>query len=272
MQSSDIGKIPVIDTDKQADLDRWCLDSSQPGGGLVRPLGADGMEGYGYAGVANPFPQNLLISRNDIADVVREAERQKSDLRSLIEAKKIPYKNQQRTNYCWIFAVVHALELQRVQQNLPYVSLSPASGGARIKNFRNVGGWGREAIEFIAEHGVCRSKTWPDAVVDRRYDTAASRQEAKSYTATDWYYAPPRNKDYLFSALSRRMPCPVGYNWWGHEVLGIQGVILDNELCLLIRNSWPQWGVNGFGILRGSRMIPDDLVMLAGAKASLAQA
>jgi len=229
VQSSDIGKIPVIDTDKQADVDRWCLNPSQPGGGLVRPLGADGMEGYGYAGVANPFPQNLLISRNDIADVVREAEKQKSDLRSLIEAKKIPYKNQQRTNYCWIFAVVHALELQRVQQNLPYASLSPASGGARIKNFRNVGGWGREAIEFIAEHGVCSSKTWPDAVI-------------------------------------------VGYNWWGHEVLGIQGVILDNELCLLIRNSWSQWGVNGFGILRGSRMIPDDLVMLAGAKASLAQA
>lgn len=269
MQSSNIGKIPVIDTDRSADINRWCYGPGLVTGGLVRPRGVSDMEGYGYAGSANLFSADLLIPRNDIMTIVRETEARGDDARAFIESKKIPYKNQQRTNYCWIFAVVHAMEIQRVRQNLPYVSLSPASGGAKLKGFRNVGGWGREAIDFIGSNGICPSSVWPDTEISREYDTSASWRLAKSYTATDWFYGPPRNKDYLFSALARQMLSPVGYDWWGHEVLAIQNVILDGELCLLIRNSWGGWGDNGFGVLRGSRMIPDDLVMLAGAKASL---
>jgi len=269
VQSSNIGRIPVIDTDHQPDINRWCFDKQHPQKGLVRPEAADRWEGFGYSAVAREFPKDLLIARNDLAPIVRETERSKSDLRSLIELKKIPYKNQKRTNYCWIFAVAHAAELMRVRQNLPYVELSAASGGSRLTGFRNVGGWGRNAIEHIAEHGLSPASDWPEATISRQYDTPQSQQNAKAYRATDWLYAPPRNKDYLYSGLARQLPSPVGYNWWGHEVLGVQLVILDNELCVLIRNSWEGWGDNGFGVLRGSRAIPDDLVMLASMKASV---
>jgi hypothetical protein len=40
---------------------------------------------------------------------------------------------------------------------------------------------------------------------------------------------------------------------------------IDNEIAVIIRNSWQGWGDFGFGVLQGSRMLADDLVAVSGS-------
>lgn len=163
---------------------------------------------------------------------------------------------------CWIFAPTYAVELLRmVSYGLDYVSLSPASAGARIKNFRNVGGWGTEAVEFIGENGLTPTRLWPDTAIDRRYYTQEAIDEAKKYRITEWWDLKPRSFAQLMTCLLLRIPVCIGLNWWGHEVLAVSGISLgNNRFAVRIRNSWGNWGENGYGILSEAKATPDDAI------------
>jgi hypothetical protein len=164
---------------------------------------------------------------------------------------------------CWINAPVFCVEITRHIQGDKHVSLSPASAGARIKNFRNSGGWGKEGLEFLAEHGVCPSAQWPDNAIRREHDTPANRELSKRYRVDEWWELEPRNLDHLVSAILRRKPVAVGYNWWRHEVtaLGLVWTGSPENVQLLIGNSWStQWGDKGYGTLEGRKRLPDDAV------------
>lgn len=161
---------------------------------------------------------------------------------------------------CWIYGVVQAQEVMRLRMNQPMVRLSAASAGARIKGFRNVGGWGLEAIKHLGLHGVNEEGDWPNATIDSRYDTPESRRKALDHRVTEWWELTPRSMHELASLLLMGIPAGVGYNWWSHEVMAADPLWLDGTLALRIRNQWKGWGSNNFGVLQGSLMYPDDTV------------
>lgn len=221
---------------------------------------------FEYGEYASPFPQHLLIPRSEWQARIEEMEAMKSRLSDVIRFANLPHKDQANTNYCWINAPVHCLEISRLLQNQKPVSLSPASAGAQIKGFRNVGGWGLEGLEWIIKHGVVPSSRWPDNAIDRRYLTAENKTIALDYRVDEWCECRPRDVDQMISLLLRRVPGAGGYNWWRHEVTNVDPVWIDGTVAVRIRNSWRGWGDFGFGILQGSKMLADDLVFAFNAR------
>ena len=147
-------------------------------------------------------------------------------------------------------------------QHNEQVILSPASAGARIKGFHNVGGWGTEGLRFIVENGVCPVEKWPANAIQRSYLTADNIALAKKYRITEWYDLRPRNYKQLISCVLRNWPVAVGYNWWSHEVTAYDAVIVDGKVLLRIRNSWSMnWGDAGFSVLSVAKGTPDDAVV-----------
>jgi hypothetical protein len=225
---------------------------------------------YGHMYGAPPFPNELLIPRSEWQSRIAEMEERKSRISDIIVASKLPVKDQKSTNFCWIFAPTHCLEIVRVIQNQPMVSLSPASAGGPIKRFQNVGGWGEEGLQWIVDHGVCPSELWPDTSINSRLYTEENKAAALDYRVTEWWELVPRNLDQLVSCLLRRIPVAGGFNWWSHEVTLVDAVWLNGTVAIRIRNSWgdrSDWP-NGFGILQGSKMLADDQVAPRVAVAS----
>ena len=216
----------------------------------------------GYAGVAEPFPPSLLIPRSEWQARIEEMEQQKSRLSDIITQSGLPPKNQQSTNYCWVNSPTHCIEIVRVAQNEPPVILSPASAGAQIKNYRNVGGWGREALEWIGEHGLVPVDKWPANAIDRQYATAENKQLALRYRQDRWWVL-DGSLEQMISLLLHRIPGSAGLSWWSHQVSYIDPVWLDGDVAIRFRNSWgndwPKPGAGGYSVLQGRRMYPDDL-------------
>lgn len=220
-----------------------------------------GTADYAYDGYASPFSNSLLIDPSDYQAIIEEQEEQKSRISDLITLQKLPSKDQKQTNYCWIFAPTHCVEICRLQQNQTVVDLSPASVGAKIKSYRNVGGWGKEGLEGIIKWGCYPTSLWPATAIDRKYDTAAGQQEALKYRIDEWIECIPRNKAQMISMLLRRKPGAAGLNWWGHEVTFCECIWLDGQVAIRFRNSWGAgYGSNGFSVLQGSKILADDLV------------
>lgn len=219
------------------------------------------LQGRRYEGVAEPFPDALLIPRSEWKDRIEDRVRTRRVVKDRLLAGKVRVKDQAKTNYCWINAPTFAAEVVRFVQGERAVVLSPASGGAVIKKFRNVGGWGREALEFIAERGLVPAENWPANAIDRSYSTPENDALRPLYRVDEWWELEPQNLDQLVSCLLRGFPVAVGFNWWGHEVLAVDPVIHEGEIAIQIANSWSEnWGDRGFGILKGRRMLPDDAV------------
>lgn len=210
-----------------------------------------------------------LIPREEWYDRAMELEKNKARVSDVIKDYGWRVLDQNGTNYCWINGVAAACEMVRCMQGHSYVRLSPASGGSLIKSFRNVGGWGDQAAEFIAEKGLVPAEFWPQNKIDRQYNTPENWDRAKDYILTEWNELRPRSMDELFSCLLRGRPCPVGYNWWSHLICAVDVVVFsepsnysDRDMMrsfgILIANSWSErWGEQGYGILKENKMLPD---------------
>lgn len=220
---------------------------------------------------------DALIPREEWNERIEEMERKKMRLPDLVDDLKARGKwngprvlNQQRTNYCWIHSPVHAVMLTRAKQGERYVPLSPASVGAKIKNFRNVGGWGSEGLKYIRDHGIVPQELWPANAIDRRYDNAESDESRKHFKCDEWWLLRPRNLDQLMSCLMQNIPVCIGLNWWRHEVTAVAAVRTgESSYGILVDNSWSEtWGDKGRGLLQGSKMLPDDAVAPRSVTAS----
>lgn len=224
-------------------------------------LGLRGPGDYEYGAAADPFPQSLLIPRDEWQARIKEMEETGTRISDLIRKHNSPCKNQQSTNYCWMNSPARCTEIVYMQQSGLVLNLSPASGAARYTNFRNVGGWGRDALLWVTEHGLNEVKDWPANAIDRRYDTPGNRTKAMLHRIIEWTELKPRTVDQLVSMLLRRIPVACGYQWWGHETTAIDPVWIDGAIATRNENSWgPSYGANGMFILQGSKMLPDDAV------------
>ena len=219
-------------------------------------------EAYLSDGFATPFPLPV-IPRSEWRDRIEERERTGAKLRDVKEWAGFKSLNQGQTPYCWVNAPTQAMHYIRAIHGFPHVPLSPASVGAKVKNFRAVGGWGSEALAYMLEHGIAPQEDWPANAIDRRYDDEQSKASRKLYFALEYWELKPRNLDELVSCLLHGIPVAVGYNWWGHEVLANDPVALDgsDRWAIEIDNSWgSNWSDNGHGLLEGSKMLPDEAV------------
>lgn len=248
-----------VQTERHADME---------GCGRGLDLGLRGPGDFEYGEFAAPFPDHLLIPESEWEARIKEMEEQRSRVSDLIRMAKLPPKNQESTNYCWINAPVHCVEIMRLQQNQKTVILSPASVGAQIKNYRNVGGWGLEGLQWIVKNGVTPVSLWPANAIDRRYATADARQTALDYRIDEWIECKPRTVNQMMSMLLRRYAGAVGYGWWEHEVNCVDPVWIDGGPAIRIRNQWAGWGDYGFGILQGRKMLADDIVFPVAVLAS----
>lgn len=128
---------------------------------------------------------------------------------------------------CWCYAVVHAVMIERVKQNQPPIRLSPTSAAAPIKNYRNEGGWGTQALEWIAKYGVASEEFWPQNRIDRQY-FESSREDSLKHRIEEWFDLRDRNFDEKASCLLQNIPVPSGYDWMGHEMCSCDLVVLKN--------------------------------------------
>jgi hypothetical protein len=217
-------------------------------------------EPYAYSGVASAY--RATESLHDIKDLVRERDKNKakSGLVQLANRFTWPHKNQQSTNFCWANATLYALEMAFLRQNTKPELLSSASVACPITGFDNVGGWGKNALNRLKTHGAVPERLWPNAAINRKYATPAAWEAAKKYRVKDWLEIASRDILSAAIAILSGYCVSAGFNWWRHQVALVDVTLMDGDLAWVIRNSWPNWGENGYAILRGSRMVFDDAV------------
>jgi len=208
-------------------------------------------------------PFNMpTIPREEWPERIEQMDKQKGWIKDHILRAGMKVKNQQQTSYCWINAPVFCNEAVRVSQGDPYVELSPASVGAPIKGYRNVGGWGSQGVQYMTEHGVAPVSLWPANAIDRRYDTAESREERKKYIIDEWLELKARNVDQMATCALLGMPIAIGLNWWSHEVTVVSMAYKNGQFYFEIGNSWGEgYGEKGYALLTESKARPDDAVV-----------
>ena len=215
--------------------------------GQSRGYKARDYEAYpvGFCSGLSALPSEMMVPRDQWDERIEEMERTKTRLSDLVLAAGLPCKDQNGTNYCWINAPTHAVEVRLIQQNQRkkdggLIILSPASVGCKIKGFRNVGGWGGEGLEYIREHGLVPVELWPANAISRTYDKPEAWKEAEQFIVLEWFDLKPRSFDEKMSCHFHRIPTADGYNWWSHEVTGYDPI----RISASVRDSQRRWFEN----------------------------
>lgn len=249
------------------------IDDDTPDDHPLLNGGLRGTEPRDYA--ANPYcfsaatvPLTDLIPESEWRERIIDMEKSKTDLETLIKQGGYKIKSQKSTNFCWAYGTVSTVEATRAVNGLPYVSLSPAHIACKIKGFRNVGGWSGEALDYLVDYGCCEERLWPNATISRRYDTREVAENALNYRVVEWNDLKGRNFKETMTCLLNRRPVSAGFMFWRHLVMLVRPVILNDStghwsewLGIKLANSWDtSWGDEGYGILKGNRMVPDDQI------------
>ncbi len=213
---------------------------------------------------ASPFPTELYVPRADWTARIAEMETAQNRVsdRLLNSQPYIPSLDQNGTNYCWCNAVVGCVQAVRAMMNEPYVALSACSVAALVKNFSNQGGFGGEALQYIISHGIAPLASWPNSTsgIQRSYDNADTQATRTKYKVTEWWDIQSGDFDAVMSCVLNGIPIAIGLNWWSHEVMACDGVVISpGKYGIRFRNSWNDtYGTKGFNVLTEAKATPDD--------------
>jgi hypothetical protein len=186
--------------------------------------------------------------------------------------------NQNPTNYCWCYATIHAIMIERELAGEPFFRLSPYSVACIVKNFSNEGGWGGEANAQAVKGGVCTDEFWPmekpgmssserasanmNAIRNGRQYLQSSRPNAALHEVTEFWELKPRNWAEKMAVLLIPLPVASGYNWMGHERCSIDACLMSNgDTGCVDLDSYTSDGKLDLKILASSRGAPDDAVV-----------
>lgn len=250
------------------------IDDSTPDSFFNIPDGHSGYEGMfrsqsSAEALTVPMPRDWIIPRSEWQGMIQERAERKTRTKDLMLQCGMRAKNQATTNLCWAFAPTMMLQIMRARQGQPYVSLSPASVAGPINGFRNQGGWGEDALVQLRAFGAVPTQYWGDIDINSRLWNSTNKQIAMSYRADEYFRLTPRNLDEHISLLLHGIPCAVGLNYWGHEVLDVDPVWENGQIGVEFINSWDvTWGEDGYGKRQGNRILADDNVAILSTVAS----
>ena len=181
----------------------------------------------------------------------------------------IPSLDQDSYGYCWFHSATSATIALRARNHEPYVRLSAFAGACIIKNYRNEGGWGAQAVDFIRDRGVPSVEFWPEKSTQRSNDNANTWANAAKHKITAGFidlaaaqYDRQLTFEQLATCLLNRIPVVVDFNWWSHSVCALDLVEVEKgSFGIRIWNSWTDsWSDRGMGVLQGSKAHPDAAV------------
>lgn len=170
-----------------------------------------------------------LIPRHEWRARIEEREAKKQTLRHNAKLAGKRIKRQSPTNYCWMNCVANAIEMMAILSGVGYIPMSPASAAARIKNFRNVGGWPADACSWVSQNGINTEAEWPPNAIDRRYLTEKNIELAKRRRLAEWWDCQPKSFDVAMTMALMNYPCPTVYMRIRHAMLGCDPKYLGGE-------------------------------------------
>lgn len=176
---------------------------------------------------------------------------------------------------CWCYGVTHAVMIVRMMANHPFERLSPYSAACIIKNFKNVGGWGSQALTQIVKEGLATEFYWPmetpsmsqseceaanmRAISQGRQYLESSRVDAAKHKVEEFYDIPDRDWLGKMSCIAHRFPVSCGYNWMGHQMCTVGGEVLPSgEIVCIEMDHYGKAGVPNYRTFTQSRGTPDD--------------
>jgi hypothetical protein len=201
-----------------------------------------------------------LIDEDEWQDRIEEADANKTWAESVERGVgKIPVADQDGTNYCWVFSLMHAMEYQRLRQGLPYVHLAAVSVGGPVSGWRNVGGYPVEAMQYAVEHGMAPIDYVSDEHSTRQSNMKAGWQTAAlDYRVQEWWDLSDMGFAGIVTAALLGLVGSSGHAWWSHAICsGYRIKYESGQYWSLIRNNWGAWEDDGFAWLSRSKSTPD---------------
>lgn len=192
-----------------------------------------------------PSDDEYLIPWEEIPDRIADQKRTKTSLKDIWLGSQIGNLNQQSTNYCWAFAAVIALMVERAVEGKPFVRLSPSSVAGPITGYRNVGGYIEDSLKRLIEHGVASEDYVPQTTLSRN-DYKVGWQTNASMHKVDGWDDVGRHKQRQITKILTYKPLVCAFNRMGHAMCGINwtddntGLRFDNpnRYGLEPLNSW----------------------------------
>lgn len=216
-------------------------------------------------GSATPYAVPMTIPNipeSEWPDRIEQIHKDKALVSERAKRSGIKVYNQGSTNYCWANGTLKAFEITRVLQGLDHIPLSPASIAAPITGFRNVGGWGTQALKYLGDHGACPTAVWGNNSIDRRLDNAETKKAREPFRNTMWFDVEPGVLAPTMTLLLLGMPVAVAYNYWRHLVLALDPIRFEDGTYGF--GCWNSWGENygdkGYFVLKGSKAVPSEAV------------
>lgn len=212
-------------------------------------------------GASGELPAEFRIDPSEYEARIKELETMQATIRDKATFANLLCLDQDGTNFCWGNAPTYCYEVTRVYSNAPLIYFSPGSVCGPVNGFSNTGGWGGSALKRMVSHGIAPQSVYPANQVRKPSNFDAAMTVAAQSKVLEWWTLRDRNMQDVVSCLLRGWPVAAGLNWWSHEVSYTRALWLDGALAIEFRNSWGMsYGTDGYGILQGNRMMPDDAV------------
>lgn len=260
--ASQLNGMRVIDASNSDELAKVVVEDARMSGYIPRDY-----EEHPFGSVSGAY-EGPNIPRSEWADRVEELEAKEATLEHLLTFRKMPILNQSRRPYCWCYGFTGAKMASYAAAGEEIPHLSATSLAAKIKNYRDVGGWAGEAIEGDKKFGTSTIEFWPEAALDRRYDTPEQRENAKLHIVHEYLELQQQSFDAVFTQLLLGFPVTLGLMWWGHLVFATRPIVLGrNRFAVGIRNSWGyDWEKDGQGVLAEERATPHEAYSVRTAR------
>jgi len=272
---SDLGANPLIIDDGNAAklVDQW-RQEGLTFGGMQRDYNS---APFGSASrPSKDFQYTFESDRGKLRDRIQRADENKTAPDDWRISADVPVLDQGQWGYCWFFGCCGAMLNCYAMTGgvVPHLNAFPTA--YRIKNGRNEGGWGEEALRGIEQYGVVEDSLWPGLEAKMsNWDRQEVKANAALHKVTESLELPRRDILALVSVLTdprNPRPVTVGYDWWGHLIYAVRAGWKDGKFLVKIVNSWKEtWGEKGTAWLTESKAIASEQIAIQRVS-TLAQA